>query len=85
MHNHQQTAAYIVDNNVKDASADLIASLTPRQHQIMDMVVAGQHNKNIAADLGISQRTVECHRALVMKKTASKSIPALTRLALFAA
>jgi two-component system CheB/CheR fusion protein len=62
-----------------------IAGLTPRQRQIMDMVLAGLPNKNIAADLSISQRTVEHHRAAIMEKTGSKSLPALARLALFAA
>jgi two-component system CheB/CheR fusion protein len=50
----------------------------------MELVVAGRPSKNIAAHLGISQRTVENHRASIMKKTGSKSLPALTRLALFA-
>ena len=50
----------------------------------MDLVLAGHPSKNIAADLGISQRTVENHRASIMKKTGSKSIPALIRLALAA-
>lgn len=68
----------------KDA-ADHLASLTRRQHQIMEMVLAGQPSKNIAADLGISQRTVENHRASIMKKTGSRSLPALARLALAAA
>jgi two-component system, chemotaxis family, CheB/CheR fusion protein len=68
----------------KDA-ADHVASLTRRQHQIMDMVLAGHPSKNIAADLGISQRTVENHRASIMKKTGSGSLPALARLALAAA
>jgi len=62
-----------------------IADLTPREHQIMDLVLAGHPSKNIAADLGVSQRTVENHRASIMKKTGSKSIPALIRLALAAA
>jgi two-component system CheB/CheR fusion protein len=62
-----------------------IAGLTPRQREIMDMVVAGQPSKNIAADLKISQRTVENHRAAVMERTGCKSIPALARLALAAA
>ncbi len=66
-------------------AARLIAGLTPRQHEIMDLVLAGQPSKNIAADLGISQRTVETHRASIMKKTGSRSLPALARMALAAA
>ena len=62
-----------------------IADLTPRQRQIMDLVLAGHPSKNIAADLGISQRTVENHRAAIMKRTGTKSLPALARLAVAAA
>jgi two-component system CheB/CheR fusion protein len=62
-----------------------VAGLTPREHEIMELVLAGHPSKNIAADLGISQRTVETHRASVMKKTGSKSLPALARMALAAA
>jgi two-component system CheB/CheR fusion protein len=50
----------------------------------MDMVLAGQPSKNIAADLGISQRMVENHRAAIMTKTGTTSLPALTQLALAA-
>ena len=67
----------------EDAAAH-IADLTPRQREIMDMVLAGHPSKNIAADLHISQRTVENHRAAIMKRTGSKSLPALARLALAA-
>jgi two-component system CheB/CheR fusion protein len=67
-----------------DAAAS-ISTLTIRQHEIMDLVLAGHPSKNIAADLGISQRTVENHRASIMKKTGAKSLPALARLALAAA
>jgi two-component system CheB/CheR fusion protein len=67
------------------AAAQRIADLTPREHMVMDLVLAGHPSKNIAADLGISQRTVENHRASIMKKTGSKSIPALIRLVLAAA
>jgi len=61
-----------------------LAKLTARQHQIMELILAGHRNKNIAADLGISQRTVENHRASIMKRTGSKSLPALARLAVAA-
>ena len=68
----------------RDAAADHLARLTVRERQIMDMVLAGQPSKNIATDLGISQRTIENHRASIMKKTGAKSLPALARLALSA-
>ena len=67
------------------SAASQIAGLTPRQRQIMDLVLAGHPSKNIAADLGISQRTVENHRAEIMTRTGAKSLPALARLALAAA
>jgi two-component system CheB/CheR fusion protein len=68
----------------QENAARRMADLTPRQREIMVLVVKGWPSKIIAADLHISQRTVECHRASIMKKTGSKSLPALTRLALFA-
>ena len=61
-----------------------VAGLTPRQREIMASVLAGHPSKNIAADLGISRRTVENHRASIMRKTNTRSLPALTRLALAA-
>ena len=61
-----------------------LSSLTPREYQIMKLVLAGHPSKNIATDLGISQRTVENHRASIMRRTGSKSLPELTRLALAA-
>ena len=57
-------------------------SLTRRQGQILKLVLAGRPSKVIAADLGISQRTVESHRAAIMQRTGATSLPALTRLAL---
>lgn len=59
--------------------------LTKRQKEILDLILNGHPSKNIAADLGISQRTVENHRAAIMKKTGSKSLPELVRLSLVAA
>jgi two-component system, chemotaxis family, CheB/CheR fusion protein len=69
----------------REKAALRIASLTTRQRQILDLVLAGHPSKNIAADLGISQRTVDNHRAAIMRKTGSKSLPALIRTALAAA
>jgi two-component system CheB/CheR fusion protein len=69
----------------QEAAAHHIAGLTQRQRQIMDLVLAGHPSKNIAADLGISQRTVENHRASIMTRTGVKSLPALARLAVAAA
>ena len=68
----------------RTAAASHLKGLTTRQRQILDLVLAGHPSKNIAADLGISQRTVENHRAQIMRKTGSRSIPALIRLAVAA-
>lgn len=72
------------DNGVlfarREAAADQVSGLTVRQRQVMELVLAGHPNKNIAADLGLSQRTVENHRASVMRKTGTRSLPALARL-----
>ena len=62
------------------AATEHIDSLTPRQKQIMALVLAGLPSKNIAADIGISQRTVENHRASIMRKSGAKSLPELARL-----
>jgi two-component system CheB/CheR fusion protein len=66
----------------RTATTARLAGLTVRERQILDLVLAGQPSKNIAADLGISQRTVETHRSAIMRKTGSKSLSELVRLAL---
>ena len=68
-----------------DVAARQIEVLTVRQREIMEMVLAGHPSKNIAADLNISRRTVENHRAAIMKRTGAKSLPELARLAVAAA
>ena len=52
----------------RQTAKNLVAILTPRQREIMELVLAGHRSKSIAAHLGISQRTVENHRAAIMKK-----------------
>ena len=69
----------------QEAAARHLADLTVRQRQVLDLVLAGHPSKNIAADLGISQRTVENHRASIMHKTGARSLPELARLAVAAA
>jgi two-component system CheB/CheR fusion protein len=66
----------------REAAAARIADLTPRQRQVMDLVIEGKPNKEIAAALGISQRTIENHRAAVMKKLGARSLPQLIHLVL---
>lgn len=68
----------------REQAISLVAGLTARQREIMYLVMAGHPSKNIAADLGISQRTVDNHRAAIMRKTGSKSLPALIRIAIAA-
>lgn len=58
------------------------ARLTPREHEVLGHVVAGKHNREIAAVLGISPRTVEVHKARVMEKLNVRSVPELVRLTL---
>ncbi|MGI4843325.1 MAG: response regulator transcription factor [Janthinobacterium lividum] len=55
------------------------ASLTPREREVMELVVAGRHNREIAEELGISVRTVEVHKSRVMEKLQVESIAELVR------
>ncbi len=57
-----------------------LTRLTPREREILDQVIAGKRNKVIAADLEISQSTVEAHRAKVMEKMEASSLSDLMRM-----
>jgi two-component system, LuxR family, response regulator FixJ len=59
-----------------------LESLTPRERQVMDMVVEGVANKVIAIDLDLSERTVEIHRSKVMEKMGARSVAHLVKLQL---
>jgi len=61
----------------EDAIRARIAALTPRENEVMRRVVRGHANKVIALDLGVSQRTVELHRARVMRKLKMRSVAEL--------
>lgn len=58
----------------------LLAKLTPREQQVLERIVAGRLNKQIADDLGISIKTVEAHRASIMDKTNSGTVADLMRV-----
>ena len=59
-----------------------LASLTPREQEVMERLIAGEANKMIAYMLGSSMRTIEHHRAKIMSKMQAGSLPELVRMAL---
>ena len=61
-----------------------LVELTPREHEVMEMVTDGKANKEIATALGVSAKTVEAHRARVMDKMRASSLAELVRMALIA-
>jgi FixJ family two-component response regulator len=63
-------------------NAALLARLTAREQQVLERIVAGRLNKQIAADLGISIKTVEAHRANIMDKLEANTVADLMRVAL---
>jgi two-component system response regulator FixJ len=62
--------------------AERLALLTPREQEVMALVVAGKANKVVAIDLSISERTVELHRGRIMKKMQARSLAELMRIVL---
>jgi len=56
-------------------------TLTPREREVMELVISGLLNKQIAAELGTSEHTVKIHRGHVMEKMKADSLPALIRMA----
>jgi FixJ family two-component response regulator len=63
-----------------DGLLERLHSLTPREHQVLELVAQGRMNKQIAASLGIHERTVKLHRSAGMKKMAAASVAELSVL-----
>jgi two-component system response regulator FixJ len=78
--------ALAMDAKARQAEAERIrvegcvSRLTPRERQVMELVVSGKTNKTIAAELGLCEKTVEVHRARVMTKMEADSLAHLVRL-----
>ena len=80
-------ALAVEQRTVQARQADIatrLALLTPREHEVMEMVADGRSNKEIANALGVSAKTVEAHRARVMEKTGARSLAELVRMVLTA-
>lgn len=84
----QQCFAQLSDLQVsqqqRHAAIERVALLTGREREVMDLLVAGKLNKQVAAELDISIRTVEAHRAKIMDKLQVKSLSEVVRMALLA-
>jgi two-component system, LuxR family, response regulator FixJ len=65
-------------------AAKRLATLTPREHEVLDLLVSGLSNKAVANKLGASPRTIEVHRARVLEKLQVHSLPELVRLVMAA-
>lgn len=64
----------------REEFARLLAGLTPREREVLELVVAGRHNREIAQSMDISVRTVEVHKARMMTKLRTDNVPELVRL-----
>lgn len=69
------------DQATQQALLDAYASLTPREQEVMRLVVRGRMNKHVAIELGISEITVKAHRGKVMRKMGARSLPDLVKQA----
>lgn len=74
-------AAVLSQRNTLDAFRALVALLTPRERQVFDLIVRGRINKQIAYELGTTERTVKAHRHQVMEKMQVRSLAELVSIA----
>lgn len=77
----RQVSSHESESRQNDFSR-LVATLTPREKEVMELVVGGRHNREIAELLGISARTVEVHKARMMAKLQVAGVPDLVRMSL---
>lgn len=70
------------EKSATEKATYLLEQLTPREQQVMDLVVRGYHNREIAEKLGISVRTVEVHKSHVMSKLDVDSVADLVRVSM---
>jgi FixJ family two-component response regulator len=81
----ERARSHAREGSVERAELDVLRTraetLTPRERQVMDLVVAGLPNKLVGATLGASEKTVKIHRARVMRKMGAGSLPDLVRMA----
>lgn len=70
---------------ISDSNRPFLSVLTPRERDVMDYVALGKPNKIIAAELGVSQRTIEAHRARIFQKMQVKNAVELARRVLMQA
>lgn len=66
----------------RSRSASLLGELTPREREVMQLVVVGRHNREIGPALGISVRTVEVHKARLMSKLGVDNVADLVRISM---
>jgi FixJ family two-component response regulator len=68
------------DEKVLSELRSLLASLTPREQEVLVLVASGLMNKQIAAEIGLAEITVKIHRGHIMKKMGARSLPDLVRM-----
>jgi len=69
-----------IEDDCLESIYERFATLTTREHQVLELIVSGKLNKQIASELGIANSTVELHRARLMKKMRAKTLAKLVKI-----
>lgn len=75
-----QSAQKRQESSEEQMARERLAQLTPRERQVLEFIVDGEPNKRIAYHLGLSEKTIEFHRANIMRKLEAKSLAELVRI-----